>query len=228
MRLLLLLLFSVSVHAQTSTPPVIQTQAACPPCEQPEQRKDTAYYRNDSFGQLMLGYQYLDSWVIGKTTASYTQILSRGWSVEVEYGTSTKDVELFNVDFGEITDQRLALLGKFYIGNSFHVSFGPYANRIDIRTQGKLEDRFGEPFNDRLLFTSYGLSLGFGNRWQTSWGLTYGVDWIRTNAPLIIGETKERLVELGDRDKERVDRLFEVIRRIPTFTFVGVSIGYTF
>jgi hypothetical protein len=223
MRLMLFFLFSISAFAQN-----FETNPQCAPCPQVEVKKDTTSYRANSFGQLMIGYQHVDSWVFGKTTASYTQILSRGWSLELEYGMAKRDIEIFKTDMGEITDQRLTLLTKFYVGNSFHFSFGPYANRLDIKTKGRLEDRFGNLFNDRLVFNSYGLSLGFGNRWQTTWGLTYGIDWLRANTPIVIGEVKQRLVELGDEDRVRVDKIFEVFRSIPTFTLFGVNIGYTF
>lgn len=232
----LLLLMTVSAYGQVNVPPPTDLQcppAVCPPttcapCVEEEFRFKTQDYRNDSFGQVMLGYQYVDTWVVGKSTISYTQIISRGWSLELEYAGSKRDVKIFDANLGEVKEERLTMLAKFYIGNSFHFSFGAFLRNILIETEGRLQDRFGNRFNDELELESNGLALAFGNRWQTRWGLTYGVDWLRINFPLNDGKVKQRFVELSEESQEKVDRAFKILKRLPSFSVVGVNIGYTF
>lgn len=226
MKMLFLLLATLSLSAWAQDPPA--PVLTCPPCPQPEVKPGTATYRDDSFGSLMVGYQYLDTWVIGKKSGSYTQIFNKHWSMEFEYATSGRDLEIVGVDLGDINEDRYTLLLKYYIGNSFHVSAGPYMYNIKIKTKGRLEDVSGNQINDTFEYQGYGVGVGFGNRWQTSWGLTYGIDWIRVNSPLKKGKIKQRIVNLDDEDASNVKRTERLFSNLPALTFVGVSIGYTF
>ena len=41
--------------------------------------------RADSFGTVMVGYQFITSWIPSKGTFSYTQTFNEKWSLESEY-----------------------------------------------------------------------------------------------------------------------------------------------
>lgn len=242
--ILLLLMFISTAFAQTGSPlpdsemPKATTATtaaaaeapACPTCPKCEScaRGKTQGYREDSFGTVMVGYQYANNWVPRKTTGSYTQILNRDWSMEFEYATSERNVTLAGIDLGEMKEDRYTLLGKYYVGNSFHVSFGGYLSELKLKGSGKLQDISGNNVKNTSELENYGLSAAFGSRWQNSWGLTWGVDWFRVNVPVKDGKIQKRDGDLNNDGHQDVSRSFKLLRTFPTFTFVGVSIGYTF
>lgn len=191
-------------------------------------RGQTEQYRDESFGTVMAGYQFANTWVIGKYTGSYTQILSRDWSIEFEYATSTRTPEIAGFELGELKEERYTLLGKYYVGNSFFVGLGPFMYKLKMDTDKSLETQSGGRLNDTWELEGYGAAIAFGSRWQNSWGLTWGVDWIRMNVPLKDGKVVRRVSDLSDDDRHDVNRSFTILRTVPTFTFIGVNIGYTF
>lgn len=69
----------------------------------------TERYRGDSNHQLLLGYQYVSTWVIGKQSASYTYVAGRDWSFELEYVTSQRTVEIADFEIGKIKEDRITL-----------------------------------------------------------------------------------------------------------------------
>lgn len=240
-RYILILVMLISqAYAQTgsplpdTTPPktttVTEEAPACPTCPKCKscERGHTERYRADSFGTVMVGYQYANNWVPRKTTGSYTQILNREWSIEFEYATSERNVTLASVDLGSMREDRYTLLGKYYVGNSFHVSFGGYLSELTLKGSGKLQDLSGNNVKTKSELENYGISAAFGSRWQNSWGLTWGVDWFRVNVPVKDGKIQKRDGDLNNDGQQDVNRSFRFLRTFPTFTFVGVSIGYTF
>lgn len=217
-----------STAAAAATTPAPELE--CPKCKKCENcdRGKTEGYREDSFGTVMVGYQYANNWVPRKGVASYTQILNRQWSIEGEYATSQKDITLVGINLGMMKEDRYSLLAKYYIGNSFHVSFGGYMSEINIKDNGNLTDANGNPVKRKFELENYGIAAAFGSRWQNSWGLTWGVDWFRVNVPVKDGKIVRRSGDLNGDGHQDVNRSFRLLRTFPTFTFVGVSIGYTF
>jgi hypothetical protein len=242
--ILIMLMFISQAFAQTppanpgmpASGPSLQTGApaaaapVCPECEKCKScdRGKTEGYREDSFGTVMVGFQYANNWVPRKTTASYTQIVNRQWSFEGEYATSQRDVNIAGIDIGDMREDRYTLLAKYYIGNSFHVSFGGYMSDININGSGKLQDTNGNNVKRKFELENYGIAAAFGSRWQNSWGLTWGVDWFRVNVPIKDGKIARRSGDLNGDGQQDVNREFKLLRTFPTFTFFGVSVGYTF
>lgn len=218
-------LYLLTLFASLST--FAQTCPECPECPTLERGKSESY-RENSIGSIMLGYQFLNSWVIGKTSASYTHNIGRSWGIELEYATSKRDVNIVGIDLGELQEDRYTLLAKYFMTNSFHFSFGPYMYDLTMETNDDIQDRFGNRIDDTWELEGYGLAFAFGNRWQTKWGLTYGADWIRMNIPLLDGKIERRISDLDEDEQDDVKRSFNVLRRIPAFTFMAVNIGYTF
>jgi hypothetical protein len=225
---LLLLLISFSTQAQIYNSSPTCSPENCPECPKCEDRGDTEGYRKNSTGSLMLGYQFLNTWVVGKKSVSYTHNIGKSWGVELEYATSKRDVDIVGIDLGELKEDRYTLFAKYFVGNSFHVSIGPYMYDIEMETDDKLQDTLGNRIDDKWELEGYGLAFAFGNRWQTNWGLTYGIDWVRMNMPLVDGKIQRRITDLNADDKEDVKRSYAIFRRVPAFTFLAVNIGYTF
>lgn len=184
--------------------------------------------RDDSNHSLMVGYQYVSTWVVGKTAASYTYVAGRTWSFELEYVTSKRTVEIGDFELGRIREDRFTLFTKYYLDNSFHFSFGPYFYQYEIDTAGSLKNLVNQDFQQTWNLTGFGAAFGFGNRWQTKWGLTWGIDWVRMNYPLATTWLNKNTGEVETTTRKDADRSFDLLRKIPTFAFFSVNIGYTF
>ncbi len=239
--LIILFLFSFNAFSQTTdslTPPstssTLQAAAACPEC--PKNKcpdcarlmEKTETYRDDSFGSLMVGYQYVSTWVVGKVSGSYTQIINRTWSAELEYVTSERTAEIGEFELGRIKEERYTLFAKYYLDNSFHFSAGPYYFSYDINTAGSLRNLADQEFKDTWNISGLGVAFAFGNRWQTKWGLTWGFDWVRLNYPLYTTWINKDSGEVESATRGSADRSFDVIRKVPTFAVFTVKVGWTF
>ena len=227
----ILFLFSVASFAQAPNP----TPQLVPACPEPADCKECAReigvsesYRADSNHSLMLGYQYASTWVIGKKAASYTYVADRTWSFEFEYVTSERRVEIGDFELGNIKEERYTLFTKLYLTNSFHFSFGPYMYQYKIDTAGSLENLANQDFQQTWDLNGLGAAFAFGSRWQNKWGLTWGLDWVRMNYPLITTLFNKNTGELQTSQKRDADQSLELLRKIPSFAFFTVNIGYTF
>jgi hypothetical protein len=240
---LLSLLMPFSTLAQTGSLNVIPPEPKCPACTLVEKHKcspterskdcprewgNSEEYRDDSNHTFMVGYQYATTWVIGKTQGSYTYVAGRKWSFELEYVTSERTVEIGDFEIGKIKEDRITLFSKYYLNNSFHFSFGPYFYDYEIETAGSLRNLINQDLNQKWNLTGFGAAFAFGSRWQTKWGLTYGLDWVRMNYPLYTSWLNKNTGEVEETSRKDADRSFELLRKIPTFAFFTVGIGYTF
>lgn len=235
-RLIFLLAFiSVSTFAQTTkpTPPPAEivltetpTAPKCPDCARLMGKSEKN--RADSNHSFMLGYQYMTTWVVGKTSFGYTYVADRTWSFELEYVTSERRVEIGDFELGSIKEDRYTLFAKYYMTNSFHFSFGPYFYNYEIDTAGSLKDLVNQNLNQTWNLSGLGAAFAFGNRWQTDWGLTWGMDWVRLNYPLATTWLNKNTGETDTVTRNDADRSLELLRKIPTFAFFTINIGYTF
>jgi hypothetical protein len=177
----------------------------------------------------MGGFQFLNTWVPSKITGSYTQILNRDFSLELEYATSKKDIKVAGFDAGTLKEERYTFLVKYYIGASFHIGLGPYISELSLELDENVTDAAGNRINDKAELSLVGVTFSIGNRWQFENGITFGVDWLRMNQPTGTYKVSERIFDDVDEEYEddvkRTDRLF---RNTPTFTLFGVNVGYSF
>jgi hypothetical protein len=228
MRLLILLfsLLPMITFAQTPLPTTPLPTLQCPECAR--EMGDSERYRDDSNHTFMVGYQYLSTWVVGKTSAGYTYVAGRTWSFELEYVTSERTAKIGNYEIGNTREDRYTLFAKYYLNNSFHFSFGPYYYDYDIETAGSLRNILNQNINKKLNLEGIGAAFAFGNRWQNKWGVTFGLDWVRLNYPLATTWENKETGEAETITRNDSERSFEILKKIPTFSFFTVNIGYTF
>jgi hypothetical protein len=230
--LFLLFLFTSTAYAQiySQTVPLPSTPPpTCPVCPELKEERSSATNRDNSFGTIMGGFQFLNTWVPSKFTGSYTQIFNRSFSLELEYAGSERQLDIAGIDVGTLNEKRYSVMLKYYIGKSFHVSLGPYANDIAFELSDKVKARTGITSNDKVEVATYGIGLGLGNRWQFDNGFTMGIDWMRINQPTGKYKVKDRILkDVDDEDRQDLKRTGKLFRTFPAFTFFGVNIGYTF
>jgi hypothetical protein len=211
---LLILLFSANAFSQ------------CSECART--LGDTEKNRMDSNHQLMVGYQYASTWVVGKKTASYTYLAGQSWAFNLEYSTAERTVDIAKFEIGKIQEDRISLFAQYYLNNSFFVGGGPYYYEYAIDTAGSLRNALNQNLQQKWNIAGFGAGFIFGSRWQTDWGLTWGVDWVRLNIPFVSTWENKETGEVETVRRRDVDRTFEVLEKFPTIAFVGIQVGYTF
>lgn len=236
MKVFLLLLFmSTSLLAQT---PPMPAESALPK-ENPiaeefkeikKEVKNSAYFRERSSGSVMLGYEFLSTWLPFKFTGSYTYMFNYKWALEAEMGRGHFGAGALGFDVASVTEYRYSLLARRFVGNSFNMTFGLYKNDFRAKVGSDILDNMSDTSIDDLRVEVLGLALGIGNRWQWSSGFTLGVDWFRMNLPVLDRKLdNEILNEIDDNsDMKDVKNGMDKISRIPTFVLLGIYLGYSF
>ena len=201
MKLILLLMFTLSLHAQTQDP--IQTVEPEVPVpvevkespsevvedkiqEIPQKASRSADYREQSIGSVMVGYQFLSSWIPSKWSAAYTHNFDRKWSLEAEYLKGSMGIGAVGFDAASITETRISLVGRRFVGNSFNFIVGAFKNDFEAQLGNDIVNDMTDKSIDEFEVSGMGLALGIGNRWQWGSGFTFGIDWFRMNVPMII------------------------------------------
>lgn len=176
-----------------------------------------------STGSVIVGFNLISTWIPYKTTFAYTHIFSKKWSLELEYASSSMGVPVAGINIGGISEKNYSLLFRNYVGNSFHFVFGPYqsTHRASV---GRGYD-LGE-----FEVKNVGLATGFANRWQWKSGMTFGIEWFRMNIPLRNTKYNDGVLKKvpSANDRDDVKKVMDYFNRIPTFTILGLNIGYTF
>jgi hypothetical protein len=186
--------------------------------------------RSNSTSTLMLGNQIITTWIPSKYTGSYTYIFNDKWSLEGEYSWASFSTKFVGIELGEISEGRSTLQARYYVSNSFHFSFGGVYSRFSAKLGNDYLDNLGNKISAGLSAENLGVTLGMGNRWQWSNGITLGVDWIRINYPLVTTKIDDNsLNDVADSaDRNDLKDSLKTFNRIPTFVLFGLNVGYSF
>lgn len=203
-----------------------------PPVEQPKKEKTTKSKsskenRADSIGTVMVGYQFITSWLPSKFSLSYTHNFNEKWSLEGEFSQASINDPFIGVDLGEIKEWRATLQARRFVGNSFNFSFGPVYSHFNAKLG---TDFGGSNVNSQFSAENLGISGGFGNRWQWANGFTFGIDWLRLNIPVLETQVEDEVLKNvpGADDQEDIKDVIRTFNRIPTFVLFGLNLGYSF
>lgn len=196
----------------------------------PQTDKSSRQNRDDSLGSVLLGYEFLSTWIPSKKLISYTHIFNGDWSLELEYAWSTLESPIFGVDLGEITEKRYSLMAKYFAGNSFFFAFGPSLTRFKAKVGNDILERIVDGSTTSFETENIGIMGGIGNRWQMDNGFTFGIDWFRMNLPLVVTSVESEV--LGDivdyDDADEIRDVLHKLNRVPTFVLFGLHLGLTF
>lgn len=200
-----------------------------PEIEKPKEEKTYSSKENraDSIGTAMVGYQFITSWLPSKFSLSYTHNFNEKWSLEGEFSQASINDPFIGVDLGEIKEWRATLQARRFVGNSFNFSFGPVYSHFNAKLG---TDFGGSNANSQFSAENLGISGGFGNRWQWANGLTFGIDWLRLNIPVLETQVEDKVLKNvpGADDQEDIKDVIRTFNRIPTFVLFGLNIGYSF
>lgn len=190
----------------------------------------TSYYRENSRGTALVGFEFLSTWIPFKFTGSYTHIINKNWSIEGEIGRGSFGAGAFGFDLASITELRYSILARRYLRNSFNLLFGVYKNDLRAKLGSDILDNMSDTSIDDLNVKVFGAAVGFGNRWQWGNGFTLGIDWFRVNAPIFDRKVDRSVLNNIDdnSDYQVVEKVFDRASKIPTFVLGGLYLGYTF
>lgn len=186
--------------------------------------------RDESIGTIMVGYQLITSWLPSKKAISYTHIFNDKWSLEGEYSFASISAPYIGVDLGAIKEKRYTLHARRYVGNSFHFTFGAVYSDFSAKLGDDILDNFGQEISREVEASNVGITGGLGNRWQLDSGITWGIDWIRINIPVVETNVDDNVLDdiASEGDQEDVKKVIRTFNRIPTFVLFGLHLGYTF
>lgn len=249
--LIFLFIISFSIHAQISVSPPYSTEGSevvpekerptISPSEETIQKEkpfeakpssgNSRERRGSSFGTIMVGYQLVTTWLPSKNTISYTHNFSDKWSMEGEFSWADLSPPSFiGVDLGGIKEKRYTLQTRRFAGNSFNFTFGAVVSEMEAGIGSDILNQFGQELNANIRAQNLGFTAGFGNRWQFQNGITFGIDYLRLNIPVL--ETKvedDVLKDLGSNsDRSDIKKVIRTFNRIPTVVLLGINVGYTF
>lgn len=197
----------------------------------PEMKEEKTYSSKENRANrnstVMLGYQFITSWLPSKLALSYTNSFSEKWSLEGEFSQASINDPFIGVDLGEIKEWRATLQSRRFVGNSFNFSFGAVYSHFNANLGTNFA---GSKASSKFSAENLGVTGGFGNRWQWTNGLTVGVDWIRLNVPVFETEVKDEVLKNVPNadDQGDIKDVIKAFNRIPTFVLFGLNIGYSF
>lgn len=177
-----------------------------------------------------LHFSYLSTWIPAKIGLSGGYIFNDRWTVEGEYTSGSLSADFHSVDFGKITDRRYGLQSRWYPGaNSFNVILGFYRAEFSAELGNTILNHMSSvPQADVWKFDSYGPQFGLSNRWQWRNGATLGVDWFVMYIPLFGKTDDSALRYVSASDRSDLDTVTSLVRNIPQFDVLKLTLGYTF
>ena len=236
-------LFLFSVNAIAQLPPNPQPVSAnesttSPVLEKVEgvankiklEARGTAFNRENSNQTVMVGYEFLSSWLPFKLTAGYTYIFNKEWSLEAEFARGKFGAGFFGVDLASVAEYRYSLIARRYSGNSFNFIFGVYKDDFWAKLGSSYLDDMSDTSIDDFGVKVLGLALGVGNRWQWENGFSLGIDWFRMNAPIFARKAEDAILDNieDDSDRDMIKSGINKVSKVPTFVLLGLYVGYSF
>lgn len=182
----------------------------------------------------ILNYSALDLLLPSKYGISFAMVPNASQTWELEYLRSSISVPLFLSDLGEMTDQRISLLGRSFFGNnSFNLSYGVSYFDFSLNLGDKLLSSVtggAAPSAELVSAKALGINIGIGNRWSFANNITFGIDWISLSQPLFVTRKNSEFLNLtsSQADKDSVDTALKIISYFPRLAFLKLQLGYQF
>lgn len=179
---------------------------------------------------VLAGLEVATSWVPFKKQFTYTYYNNADWAFELEHSFGSVGLGLASVDLAELEEKRTTLIIHRYVGNSFHWDFGPYHHDTRARAGRNVRKEMVETEVASFGVKGFGVAFGLGNRWQWDNGFTLGIDWLRLNIPLVVTENDNKIVKYisDEGESDDVKTVIKYFSRVPTFSLLGIRLGYSF
>ncbi len=153
-------------------------------------------------------------------------------AVEASYLTGSLSVGIGSIDVGSFDESLLAVSGRFYpFSGSFNLIFGLAQHSYKVGLGSALVSRFTGPVETDILdVKTLDLQLGLGNQWRFYESFWLGIDWVTLSFPIATLQSRSPALEAysSERDRQNVEDVLSILRKIPTATVLKTSIGWSF
>lgn len=197
-------------------------------------QSQTVLLRDQRPHNIMLSYAGISTWIPSKLGLSYTYSPTASASWELSYIRGELSAPFFIDDIGSVSDSHISLLYRSYSTRStFSFIYGLNYYQFDASLGNEYLSSIssGNPANFNILrVRSFGLTVGIGNRWQLKNGLSLGADWFHLNIPINVFRTEADYLssDASQDDKNDIENILDILKYVPTFSFLKLQIGYTF
>lgn len=181
----------------------------------------------------MLNYSPIDLLIPSKFGITGGLVKTDVTTWELEYLRGSLSVPFVVEDLGGMTDERLSLTGRYYVGNSFNWSYGASYFRFKADLGSKFLDRLPAniPSDVKLLdIQSLGFNIGLGNTWRFAENFIFGVDWFQWSQPVFTlrKESSFSKYATNSGDIDIIDKAMNTAAFFPRFTILKVQLGMSF
>lgn len=164
-------------------------------------------------------------------TAGLVSDADRTW--ELEYLKSSVSVPFLVDDIGEMTDERISLIRRNYLGTetfNFNYGFSYFKYKVHIGNKYLASVATNSPDIDLIRVESLGFNLGIGNRWVFSNRWIAGVDWISWSQPVVSTRINNKFDDYSNDSgyKDTIDTAVKLIKWVPRITLLKLQVGYSF
>lgn len=195
---------------------------------------ETKGLRAQSKYYIIGNYSLMDLIIPSKygVTVGKTMNVDKTW--EIEYLRGSVSVPFLIKDLGQMTDERISIMGRSYFGsNSFNMSYGLTYFNFSMHLGDKLLNQLSGgtyPAIDLVQLQSVGFNLAVGNRWAINSNVTIGVDWLSWAQPLFITKQQSAFLDYAtnQEDKDDVSKAVNLISYFPRFALLKFQIGILF
>lgn len=230
----LLFILSVSLHSLAAEMPATDQLPITSDVLETPPLPTTRLNRQMSTVYGLVTYSPIDLLIPSKLGVTLGYIRSPDSTWELEYVRGSVSAPFFFSDIGSITDQRISLLKRSYMGtNSFYLSFGASymdfsaklgSEYVSTATNGSI------PEIDILQMRNLGVQFSVGNQWSFHKNFVVGIDWIGIYQPVFQLDRKDVFVDntTDPALREDVKDIINALSWIPRLTFLKLQIGATF
>ena len=189
--------------------------------------------RQNSNYFVTLNYSPIDLVLPSKWGITLGSVKDVDQTWELEYLKSSVSVPFIVEDLGEMTDERLSLIRRNYLGTqTFNFNYGLNYHRFNLHIGNKYLSSVATsvPDVDLISVESLGFNVGMGHRWTFSNRWIVGVDWVSWSQPVFTTRKDNKFEDYSANEgyKDSTDTLVKLITWVPRITILKFQVGYSF
>ena len=176
-------------------------------------------------------FNALSSWIPYKKALSFGYNFNNRWTLEASYETGSISIpSAAHIDLGRIKEDRYSINARKFTGNSFHFIFGGSYHKLNARVGNDFLDNMTDQSIKSFNVSSIDITLGVGNRWQWDNGFSLQMEWFKFNYPILGKKANADVVDniTDEDDKKDLEDALDTLKSFPTFTLLGIGLGYSF
>lgn len=182
-----------------------------------------------------INYAPLDLIVPSKLGVALSWIKDSNTEYEMEYLKAQVSVPALIGDIGQISEQRLSLVGRHYMGtNSFNIGFGLSYNNTSVQVGNDILSQLSPGSDvsslDVIKIETLGLNFTLGHRWAIHKNIVFGVDWFSWSQPIYKSYVSTDILNYIQNadDSSKVSKGIDIIGMFPRWGVIKCQLGIWF